>query len=160
DEVPAREAGPGFLSHDLLTAERIVGPGTRRMTPRGLAPPQYAEFAEYVLPRPGLRNPVGFEVVGLALRLPGKRQPTWNCNGTHWRSAGLILPWSTGARAQTVFSLAPLAAAAWAQSGFCKPISAHCLPVGALPISWPSIEGKLEFPAAAMGFAPAAISAV
>jgi hypothetical protein len=160
DEVQASEAGPGFLSCDLISPERIVGPSPRRMPLPGLAPPQYAEFAKFVLPQPGLGNPVGFEVAGLSLRLPGKRQPTWNGNATHLRPAGLILPWSTGARAQTVFSLAPLAAAAWAQSGFCKPISAHCLPIGALPVSWPSIEGKLEVPVAAVGFAPAAISAV
>src|SRR5262249_47461106 len=50
DEVPASEAGHGLRSYGLLTPERIVGPRTRHVQLAGFAPPQYAEFAKFVLP--------------------------------------------------------------------------------------------------------------
>jgi hypothetical protein len=158
--VPAREAGPGCLGYGPLAPVRMVGPGPRLPSLPRLAPPQYAEVADFIAPRPGMGDPIGFGLAGLSLRLPGKRQPTWNGHATHLQPAGLILPWSTAAGSHTVFSLAPLAAAAWAQSGFCKPLSAHCRPLGELPFFWPRIEGKVELPVAAVGIAPAAISVV
>src|SRR5204863_8197220 len=67
----------------------------------------------------------------------------------------LILPWAAGAGSNTVFSLAPLAAAAWAQSGFCKPLTTHNHFAGSLQFVWPSIEARVELPAAGLAIAPA-----
>src|SRR5207249_474279 len=85
--------------------------------------------------------------IGLSLRFPANPPAHIRDAYTRLRPAGLVLPWSSQTGSQAVFSLAPLAAAAWAQSGFCKPISAHHRPVGELQFAWPTIEGKLELPA-------------
>ena len=58
-----------------------------------------------------------------------------------------------------MFSLAPLAAAAWAQSGFSKPIAAQTRLLGPMQFSWPTIEGRLELPSRALAVAPAALPA-
>src|SRR2546429_2916317 len=83
DEVPAIEASPGCLGHGPLAPVRMVGlESRRRMSLPRLAPPRFVEFSEFVAPRHGAGAPIGFEVAGLALRLPGKRQPTWNGSAT------------------------------------------------------------------------------
>jgi len=138
DELPARQDGPESVGYGPLTSVRMFVPPIRMFVPDAPAMSftrlASARHTECIEPKPGSTAPVGFGMAGISLRLPGACPAVWN-NGsatTHLRAAGLILPWSTGAASQTVFSLAPLAAAAWAQSGFCKPITATCQPAGAV----------------------------
>jgi len=160
DDVAALPDGPLCLGHGpLATVPRVAPEAPHRASSR-LGPACYTEFAQLVESRRGPVGAVGFGVSGLSLRLPGNRQPVWNQSVTHLRPAGLILPWSSGAGSHTVFSLAPLAAAAWAQAGFCKPISTHCLPLGALQFAWPEIDCNLDLPMAAVERAPEALTTI
>jgi hypothetical protein len=152
-----------YRGHGPLAQAQVIGPERQRKLFSRLAP---ACMLECSVPEVGVTTPIYFETAGISLKLPGRRLPIWN-NGsaTRLHQAGLILPWSSGAGSQTSFSLAPLAAAAWAQSGYSKPIHAHCYPVGALQFAWPRTRGKLELaaPAGDRRFAadmPAAFAAV
>src|SRR5437867_3554596 len=157
DEVPARQDGPGWLGYGPLAPTRVAAPEPGPKPFARLAP---ARHTEIVAPHPGPTAAIGFGVIGLSLRFPANAPAHIRDASTRLRPAGLVLPWSSQTGSQAVFSLAPLAAAAWAQSGFCKPISAHHRPVGELQFAWPTIEGKLELPAAEMEIVPAAFAAV
>src|SRR6266478_5773585 len=156
DELPASQAGPGSLGYGPLAPIVSLAPEAPPMSFARLAP---ARHTEYIEPRPGSTAPLGYGMAGLSLRLPGAGSLVWSngSSNTHLRPAGLILPWSTGAASHSVFSLAPLAAAAWAQSGFCKPIAAHNRPLGAVQFAWPNPGASLELPSSAIETAPAAI---
>jgi len=94
-------------------------------------------------PHAGKAAPIGFGVAGVRAKLPAALR-LGNGSGTiNLRPAGLILPWSSGAGPQNVFSLAPLVAAAWAQSGYSTPIASESAPVGVLRFAWPALQGKL-----------------
>ncbi len=153
EELPAVENGPGCLGYGPVGAFRMVSSESPAMSFARLEPARHSECVE---PQPGDTSPIGFGVMGLALRLPAPAPIVWNRGNTHLEAAGLILPWSSGAASHSVFSLAPLAAAAWAQSGFCKPISAHSRPAGDLQFVWPSVEARVELPSAGIEFSPAA----
>jgi len=156
DELPASQAGSGSLGYGPLAPIVSLAPEAPPMSFARLAP---ARHTEYIEPRPGSTAPLGYGMAGLSLRLPGAGSLVWSngSSNTHLRPAGLILPWSTGAASHSVFSLAPLAAAAWAQSGFCKPIAAHNRPLGAVQFAWPNPGASLELPSSAIETAPAAI---
>ena len=102
--------------------------------------------------------PIYFEAAGISLRLPGGHRPVWNRSAaTHLHRAGLILPWSSGAGPQVAFSLAPLAAAAWAQPGYSKLMRSTQYPRGAQQFVWPQVDGKVELPALVKGMAPGSV---
>jgi hypothetical protein len=134
-----------------------MGPETQRRPGPQLVRALLAELPE---PHPGSFATLGHNAIGLSLRLPRLQPIVSNAGVTHLQAAGLMLPWSSGAGSHTVFSFASLAAAAWAQSGFCKPIASHCRPIDALQFAWPRIAGRLESPAHAGEMAPAAFAAV
>jgi hypothetical protein len=158
EEVPASPNGTDCRGYGPLTQAQVIGPETVRKQFSRLAPARMLECAD---PEIGVTAPIYFEAAGISLRLPGSCLPVWkNGAASRLRQAGLILPWSSGARSQAVFSLAPLAAAAWAQSGYSKPIHTHQYPIGSRQFAWPRIEGKLELPALVRGMAPAAFAAL
>src|SRR5579859_5072695 len=114
--LAALSAQTGSRGHGPLAQAQIIAPEPQSKAFSRLAPACLLEFAP---PEVGVTTPIYFETTGVSLKLPESRLPIWN-NGsaTHLRQAGLIMPWSSGAGSQTSFSLAPLAAAAWAQSGY------------------------------------------
>src|SRR5262249_12346662 len=148
--------GPASVSHGPLPPAHVIAPPQPKLSCQ-LAP---AKALEYAAPNPGMVAPMYFESARPALTLPGKRMPMWSGGGdTKLRRAGLILPWSAGAGSQNSLSFAPLAAAAWAQSGYTRPINPHPYPVGAVRFVWPRVEGKIELPVRLPEMAPAAIAA-
>jgi hypothetical protein len=157
EELSAFEEAAGCLGYGPLTQTQVIAPEPQRKCFVRLAPAQGLELTP---PPIGVTAPIYFEAAGLSLRLPGRRLPVWNGGGsTHLRPAGLILPWSSGG-SQTAFSLAPLVAAAWAQSGYSRPIHSNPYPIGALQFAWPRIQGKLEFTAPVQDVAPADFAAL
>jgi hypothetical protein len=158
EEVAASANGTDCRGYGPLTQAQVIGPETVRKQFSRLAPACLLDCAD---PEIGVTAPIYFEAAGISLRLPGSRLPVWkNGAASRLRQAGLILPWSSGARSQAVFSLAPLAAAAWAQSGYSRPMHTHQYPIGSRQFAWPRIEGKLELPALVRGMAPAAFAAL
>jgi hypothetical protein len=156
EELAASSNGADWRGYGPLTQAQIIGPEAQHKPFSRLAP---ACLLECSTPEVGVRAPIYFETAGISLKLPASRLPIWN-NGsaTRLRQAGLILPWSSEAGSQTSsFSLAPLAAAAWAQSGYSKPIHSPQHPIGALQFAWPRQRGKLELTLAA--YAPVESSA-
>jgi hypothetical protein len=151
EELTASTDGTDYRGHGPLSQVQVIGPETAHRPFTRLAP---AQMLECGVPEVGVQAPIYFETAGISLKLPGSRMPVWN-NGAVSRlhRAGLIMPWSSGAGSQTSFSLAPLAAAAWAQSGYSRPIHSHHYPVGALEFAWPRIEGNLELPAGEINLA-------
>jgi hypothetical protein len=151
EELAASADEGEWRGYGPLAQAQVIGPEPQHRPFSRLAPACLLECSN---PEVGVRAPIYFETAGIALKLPESRLPTWN-NGaaTRLRQAGLILPWSSGAGSQTSsFSLAPLAAAAWAQSGYSKPMQSQQHPVGSLQFAWPRQKGKLELTPAA--FAP------
>ena len=157
EELPASADGTDWRGYGPLAQARLIGPESPHRPFSRLAP---ACLLEWCAPEVGVAAPIYFETAAISVKLPENRLPVWN-NGsaTRLRQAGLILPWSSGAGSQTSsFSLAPLAAAAWAQSGYSKPIHSQQVPVGALQFVWPGRRAKLE--SAPVGdLAPAAFAA-
>ena len=141
--LAALPAGTSSRGHGPLAQPQIIGPESQSKAYSRLAPACLLEFAP---PEVGVTTPIYFETAGVSLKLPESRLPVWN-NGsaTQLRQAGLIMPWSSGAGSQTSFSLAPLAAAAWAQSGYSKPILGRPVPIGTLQFVWPNVESNLDF---------------
>jgi hypothetical protein len=144
EELSASGDGSECRGHGPMPQSIVIGPEIQHKPFTKLAP---AAVLECSAPEVGVTTPIYFETAGIALNLPGSRLPIWN-NGsaTRLRRAGLILPWSSGAGSQASFSLAPLAAAAWAQSGYSKPIHSHPYPIGALQFAWPAVRANLESP--------------
>jgi hypothetical protein len=143
EELAASSDGTDWRGYGPLAQAQVIGPEPQHRPFSRLAP---ACLLECSAPEVGVTAPIYFETAGISLKLPASRLPIWN-NGSakRLRQAGLILPWSSGAGSQTSsFSLAPLAAAAWAQSGYSKPIHSHQNPVGALQFAWPDRRGNLE----------------
>jgi hypothetical protein len=157
DEVPPIQAGLGYLGHGPLAPKRILAPATSPSLHR-VTSARRTPFTEFFVPQRGPVAALGSEEARRSVRLPGRIELTRRGGAKNLQPAGLILPWSSGAGSHTVFSLAPLAAAAWAQSGFCKPIN-HGHVLGSLQFSWPGMEGALELPPA-VGIAPAAFTTV
>ena len=160
DEAPPNPGDSECLAHGPLTPAIMTIPAAQGPPAARFAPPRFGELVEFVAPHPGLTRPIGFGVAGLSLRLPSARHLVQAGGEMRLRKSGLILPWSTGAGSNAVFSLAPLAAAAWAQSGFCKPIASPAYPAGALQFCWPRIEARVELPPAVVDIAPAALAVV
>jgi hypothetical protein len=142
EELSASPDGTDYRWHGPLSQAQIIRPEPARKPFTRLAP---AVMLECSAPEVGVMAPIYFEASGISLRLPGRRLPIWN-NGstTRLQQAGLILPWSSGAGSQTSFSLASLAAAAWAQSGYSKPMHSNPDPLSALQFAWPGMGDKLE----------------
>jgi hypothetical protein len=143
EELAASPDGTEWRGYGPLAQAQVIGPAPQHRPFSQLAP---ACMLECSAPEVGVMAPIYFETAGISVRLPESRLPIWN-NGssTRLRQAGLILPWSSGADSQTSsFSLASLAAAAWAQSGYSKPIQSHQDPVGVLQFAWPGRPGNLE----------------
>jgi len=144
EELSASPDGTDWRGYGPMAQVQVIGPEPQHRPFSRLAP---ACLLECAAPEVGVRAPIYFETAGISLKLPESRLPVWN-NGSasRLRQAGLILPWSSGAGSQTSsFSLAPLVAAAWAQSGYSKPIHSHQDPVGALQFAWPGRRGNLEW---------------
>jgi hypothetical protein len=143
EELAASPDGTDWRGYGPLAQAQVIGPEAQHKPFSRLAP---ACLLECSAPEVGVTAPIYFETAGISLKLPARRLPTWN-NGsaTRLRQAGLIVPWSSGAGSQTSsFSLAPLAAAAWAQSGYSKPIHSNQYPLGSLQFAWPGQPGNLE----------------
>jgi hypothetical protein len=158
EELPASPNGAHCLGHGPLAQVQVIGPETQRKQFTRLAPAKMLECAE---PQVGAMAPMYFEAAGISLRLPGGRLPVWNGGAaTHLHRAGLILPWSSGAGPQVAFSLAPLAAAAWAQPGYSKLMRSTQYPRGSQQFAWPRVDAKVELPALVKGMAPAVFAAV
>jgi hypothetical protein len=158
EDVPASANGAATVGHGPLSAVQVIGPEPPRKSCSQLAP---AVELVAVEPKSGISSPIYFEAAAPSLRLPRSRLPVSNGNGsTRLHQAGLILPWSSKAGSQMSFSLAPLVAAAWAQSGYSRPINPHPYPVGALRFAWPGIQGKVELPAPGLEIAPAAFASI
>jgi hypothetical protein len=157
EEIPASANGVEYRGHGPLTQVQVIGPETRHRPVTRLAPAQALGCAVAEM---GVTAPIYFEAAGISLRLPGKRLPVWTSGAsTHLHRAGLILPWSSGAGPQAAFSLAPLAAAAWAQPGCCKLMHSHQSPVGGNQLAWPAVDAKVEMPALVASVAPAIFAA-
>jgi hypothetical protein len=160
--LAASSAGADYRGYGPLSQSQIIGPEPARSPFTRLAPACLLECAS---PEVGVREPIYFETTGISLKLPEGRLPTGrNGSATRLRQAGLILPWSSGAGSQSSFSLASLAAAAWAQSGYSKPMQSSANPMGALQFAWPGVRVNLEAPAGdarfAADMAPASFAAV
>jgi hypothetical protein len=160
--LAASSAGADCRGYGPLAQAQIIRPELARSPFTRLAPACLLECAS---PEVGVTAPIYFETTGISLKLPEGRLPAWhNGSATRLRQAGLILPWSSGAGSQTSFSLASLAAAAWAQSGYSKPMHSNQYPIGALQFAWPGIRANLEAPAGDARFvadmAPASFAAV
>src|SRR5260370_12366257 len=153
EELPASPNGAHCLGHGPLAQVQVIGPETQRKQFTRLAPAKMLECAE---PQVGAMAPMYFEAAGISLRLPGGRLPVWMGGAaTRLHRAGLILPWSSGAGPQVAFSLAPLAAAAWAQPGYSKLMRSTQYPRGSQQFAWPRVDAKVELPALVKGMAPA-----
>jgi hypothetical protein len=147
----------GYVGYGPLSAVRLVSLDLLPLLVPRLAAPKL-EFLKSIASHPGPMASACSQVVGQSLRLPNKF-PVQRA-GMQLQPAGLILPWAPGAGSSAVFSLAPLAAAAWAQSGFCKPLTNGSSLMGSLRFAWPGIEGKLELAAAGLSIAPPTPAAV
>src|ERR1700730_16052227 len=129
EELLASADGNDWRGYGPLSQAQLIGPESQHKLFSRLAP---ACLLECCAPEVGVTAPIYFETAGICIMLSERGLPVWN-NGsaTRLRQAGLILPWSSGAGSQTSpFSLAPLAAAAWAQSGYSKPMQSQQHPVG------------------------------
>jgi hypothetical protein len=159
EEVQASVERVAALAHGPLAATKVmIAPETVRKCCTQLAPPVALFWSE---PESGVTSPIYFEAAGISLRLPAGRLPVLSGGGsTRLRQAGLILPWSGEAGPHTAFSLAPLVAAAWANSGYSRPISPRPFPLGAVHFAWPRIQGKVELPVRAREVTPAAFAAM
>ena len=156
EELHATHNNTGYCSYGpiepgVLMAPRTPDKGFSQLTP--------CPAFMLVGPEPGVTLSVAYGLVGLRMKLPAKMLPFSNGRaGTRLRPAGLILPWSSGAPSKT-FSLSPLVAAAWAQSGNCRPIASHGVMRGGLPFAWPAVQGYVELPPQATGINAAAYAA-
>lgn len=158
ENLPASAEHAASIVHGPRPAVQWIGPEPPRKSRSQLAP---AFELLTVEPRQGGASPISCEAAGPALRLPAGRLPVWNGGGsTRLQQAGLILPWSGEAGSQNSLSLAPLVAAAWAQSGYPRPIHPQPNPVGLVRFVWPGIEGSVEAPVRARDMAPAAFAAI
>jgi len=160
--LSASSSGAVCRGFGPLAQSQIIGPEPARSPFTRLAPACLLECAS---PEVGVREPIYFETTGISLKLPEGRLPNgYKVSATRLHQAGLILPWSSGAGSQSAFSLASLAAAAWAQSGYSKPIHSNLNPIGALQFAWPGVRANLEVPPGDLRFtadmAPAAFAAV
>jgi hypothetical protein len=154
EELQATHSNAGYCSYGPLAPALLMAPKTPDKAFSKLAP---GRALMAVTPEIGITLPVAYGLApGLRMKFPPKVLPVWNgVAGTRLRPAGLILPWSSGAPHAT-FSLSPLVAAAWAQSGNCRPIASHGVMRGELTFAWPAIEGNLELPPQEAGIAAAA----
>ncbi len=159
EEVPASVEVAVTVAHGPLAAPRVmIAAEQSRHCCAQLAPAIAMPCSK---PAAGVTAPIYFEAAAVSLRLPESYLPVSNvCGWTRLRRAGLILPWSGETGPHTTFSLAPLVAAAWANSGYSRPINPQPFPVGAIQFVWPGIEGKLEIPVRAREMSMAAFAAM
>jgi hypothetical protein len=157
EELPARLSRGGSRGYGPLSAARVISPQAPCQSFSRLAP---AREVIVTHPEPGVAAPIGFGVAGIRMRLPAGLQLGNRRGSERLRPAGWILPWSSGAGPQAAFSLAPLAAAAWAQAGYSKPIGSQAGPLDAVQFAWPAIQGKVEMPDGEKEIPAAAFAAV
>jgi len=155
DPLDPRAGQAGSAGFGPMPLTRLSSMDALRPLLLNPAPPKQEFFETISAEARPVASAAASELIGSSVRLPGKYHPALHRVGmTHLQAAGLILPWATRAGSSAVFSLAPLAAAAWAQAGFCKPL-AHNQLAGSMQFAWPSVEGRLELSGAGLAIAPA-----